>query len=498
MLQFNFFSKLRINKKIAEFLCIILVVLCIGLQFRHQPAHWDETAYIDGARTIFEAHGFPFVEFWSYKPPLLFEFGAILFGVFGQTIWPLRIFALSIYAVVIWLVKQIITELVASFEKGKKNKNTILLEFFSWELTLLFAVLPVVLGQALLFQGELLLLALWLLGVRAYAANNSLEYWISLSLLLLTKESGVIYLLAIVIVELLLTDKIANKISTLAFWKRITFLLSPLLWFLLWLLGNKYFLGWWLWPFNLRFFSNDKLYDAAIFSKLLGIFWENGNWLVTIVAILGLTTFFVTKCKCNLNKKLLYAVLFGAFFQLLFVLVGAFIPRYVLGIYVLMLFGVTLLTMKLKEVNLVTATLLPIVCVAVLLGKELSVLKSAVTDGWARDQDLRSFTVSKRYQELVEFWQMKYSEKQLYGDWLSVAYFTQPLFGYVSKSLTVVAFEKCPEYSQRDTVLLMSSVDEWPTVAVIEQCASALNLVKVAEFGQIVVYTASDEANDSN
>lgn len=481
-----------------RFISICLILFGFGLPFLNQPAHWDETAYIDGVRTIFSVGGFPFVEFWSYKPPLHFELGALSWLVMGIGRWQLRVLSTlelaALATVMVWLVQSVFIYLSRSIKLSIDQR------VFSWLLVGALLTNPVVVGQAWLYQPELLLVLLWLSAAYLYITRKFGWYWVMASLLVLTKESGVIYLAAII--GHALVAGIVCRDSLLLMGKRILFVASPLVWFFVWMIGNKLVLSWWLWPHNLEFFSTTKPYAAPLALKLQALFIEANQWLLTALA--GVSSWLILRRVASQESQRLQSVisfvgllLFGALLQIIFVGFGAFIPRYVIGLYPALLFLVAVGYWLLGSCNRWTAFAGQVV-VAALIFCQVAYLVASLKQpmlSWSLDQDLRYREATRQYQSLYSWWQAEYASHTLVGDWLAWTYFIDPLYGYVQQPAQVVQFVDCAAAISTARPYLMATGIGATTEENerIINCAQEHNLVVLAEFGPIVVYTAKDE-----
>lgn len=494
--------KQLIQRYLVQLISIFLIVLGVALPQLNQPAHWDETAYIDGVRTIFHAHGFPFVEFWSYKPPLHFEIGALMWGIFGIGRWQLRLAVVVELAMLVLLFKNILSQLLESFGDKTVKPASWQWRLGSWLLVALLMSNPVVAGQAFLYQPELLLVVLWLLTVHCYAHGKLGWYWLAASLLVMVKESAVLNLGVIVLFELV------KLLSSQGEWRhkirRFGIIASPFWWLLVWLLGNKLVLGWWLWPYNTEFFSTQKPYDAPALMKLEGMFLDGTLWLTTVLAVLaGLWQVLGSKQhKSNAQLQLArtYLVLFlgAGLAQVLFALIGVFTPRYVMSIYPALIaviaMGYGYMSQKSQVWRIVA--IVGIAAVVIFQGKFLiDSTRFGRFDGWALDHDWRYMRTTQKYQALLSWWQQHYPGYTLIGDWLAWSYYIDPLYGYVESPLSVEKFQNCEQIkSLKQHFLLITGIGfDAQETRLVTDCASQLQLQSLAEFTPIVVYTAKDE-----
>lgn len=489
----------KLGAFLIRFLSIFLILLGMSWSQLNQPAHWDETAYIDGVRTIFNANGFPFVEFWSYKPPLHFELGALTWLVFGIGRWQLRLVTL----IELSLLAGIFLEIVRAVFTTLISHSGVTPRFWrltSWLLVLLLLSNPVVFSQAWLYQPEIVLVLLWLLSLWWYLKKQRSWYWLAASLMVLTKESGVLYVLAIIVYDLL--RLCIEKKPWRYILSTLSFTASPILWFVAWLFGNKYLLGWWLWPHNLSFFGADKPYAAPLITKIQAIFIDNTAWilcvylLITIVLVIHQIKTKKLGNIFSMRYASIHLLVIGMLWQLMFVGVGAFIPRYVLGVYPALVIGIAIgyccSAWYGKWAEYVA--IVGLVFMVIIQGSHLFLSRhQGFFTGWALDHDLRYMRTSQVYQDLFQWWQSSHPSHMLIGDWLAWTYFIDPIYGYTLNEAMVKKFVNCDQVALvSQPYLLATGIGLTPNEnAEIIACAKARNLMVVAEFGPIVVYTAT-------
>lgn len=494
--------KQRTHRYFIQFISIFLLLLGLAWHFLNQPAHWDETAYIDGVRTIFQAHGFPFVEFWSYKPPLHFEIGALMWSILGVGRWQLRLAIVAELAMILTLFQQIVLDIFKSFAMKETKQASWYWHVGSWLLVVLLASNPVVAGQAFLYQPELLLVGLWLFTVYFYLKGKIGWYWVAASLLVLVKESAVLNL------GVILTFECIQLFLRQGEWfkklKRLSILASPMLWLIAWLIGNKLVLGWWLWPYNIEFFSSQKPYDAPAFLKLEGMFLDGTLWLTTLVAVV-VSGFMVVRMRQfwsdNAFKqagRYLLLLLGAGLAHMLFALIGVFTPRYAMSIYPALIIVIAMGYGYIGQKTQAWRSAAVIGILVAVMFQGISLVRSAQTgrfDGWALDHDWRYMRTTQKYQELLSWWQQQYPGYILIGDWLAWAYFIDPLYGYVEQPLPAEKFQSCEQVNaQTRPYLLISGIGfDIQEKQSLTECVNQLQLQSLAEFAPIVVYTAKDE-----
>lgn len=314
-------KKYFLTKKnnLAIFFVIIFNII-LHFSFLDNPTFGDETTYLYGAiKTL--RNGFnPFVEYWSYKPPLIAELTALMFKIFKIDIFNARIIVLFFSSVAIFFTYKI----------GEKLHSCAIGIFAA----VLLMLNPLFFAQSNLFLATTFVTALFLATFYFYLTNKKMLYLFFASLFILTKETNALILLTIGIL-----DVVGNfeKIGKKDLFKRQVFLLSPLFLLIIWMILNKLFLGWFLWPYNLTYFSGEKpnYYidpDLIWFFKDTYINGLKGVYFGLIFLGYLLSVSFKDLRKIIFKKELIYFIFLSLFFPLFFFR-SAFIQRYYLFIY---------------------------------------------------------------------------------------------------------------------------------------------------------------------
>jgi len=306
---------------LGKVVLLALVNFLARIAFFSLPIHHDEDAYFGGALAIYENNFNPFIEFWSYKPPFLFEITAVLFKLLGPSrVWGRLIIAFfsSLSLLFLYLLGEKI------FNKKTGFWAAIILFFF-----------PLFMAQSFLFHTAVPLTALTLAAFYFYFGDNRKWYFIFASLLVLTKEPMIFVTLLLSVFHFWRNYR-RKKLTSLT--KEIVVLIAPLSFFIAWMLLNKKFLGWFLWPYNLSYFGQNPPYARPRFVDVTNVvFKEHFLWFVFSLLIAG----FVFSLSWKKLKKhflgketIFFSILFIS--HLLFFCLGAFLPRYLLFAYPLM------------------------------------------------------------------------------------------------------------------------------------------------------------------
>lgn len=423
------------------FICFLVIFLKLPIIISKTPAVWDEANYLEGVINIVNNNLNPLTLYWSYHPPVFVWTMAIFYKLFGNLLLTSRIIN------VIWaMIAASFTLLLAEKLIGKK------LEAFLVALLLVFS--PIFMAQAGLIQLEIALTALTITTVYFYYVNS--WYWLGLSAsaLVLTKESGLIIFLLIIIFEIIskLKDKKLN-IFRLKSIKSISFIL-PLLSFLLWLQANKLVHGWYLWPYNWSLFTNlsSNLIGnfKVIYLPLLGFsisVYEVGYWSGVILA---LTTFmFFMKGKKIFKDKIIFLfVSIIIFFPLVFIF-GMPLVRYLLPIYplVFLLFGLSMSNLKYKKIHL--GTIIMILFIPFLI----SFWHKNMAD-W--EVNMNYLEMAKYHKKIAQLVKDNYSDSKILSYWPITIELIKPYLGYIDEGTVIDVFniEELQNLSDYDYVLL--------------------------------------------
>lgn len=291
-------------------LCVLNII--IRIPFLNLPAIGDESIYYNGVLKVLNNNLNPFVEFRSYKPPAIFWLMAILFKTFS----PSRIIAhLTVYvfsSCALYFVYAI----------GKKIRS----EQVGFCAALLLFVTPVFASQSMLFMDSIIISSILYMTVFAYLSKRKALYVIFCSILVLTKEPEIFVPFILFFSSLYALWK--DRTLTVKDIAKNCYLLVPSVCFGLWIMGNKYMFGWYVWPANAGFLSFSY---ENIFVRLKQIFIDSVIWPIAIVAIIGLYL-----QKNSLPKRSLMPLCFLFVFYACFYLIFPPWPRYILPIYPLL------------------------------------------------------------------------------------------------------------------------------------------------------------------
>lgn len=291
------------------------------------PAYWDEGfPYAYGIRYLHDHEltlmpaGMP--ELYSTGHPTLFYFlAAGWMRIFGTEIGIAHIFPLLVSVILLWAV----------FRLGK----TFVSPWAGTGAALLLATRTIFITQSSFLLPETLLALFCVLALHSWLAGNKTGYIIWTSLLLLTKEPGIVFAAVIGLLELV--HLIRNVKSG---WKyiliRLLTVASPLVPFIGFFIVQKIQMGWYFFPRHMNSFQTTA---GTYFDKLIGCFGSHffiyyGGIAVTAVVFLSAILIYRRHRQLNPVQRKLAAASF--LFTIAFICFSSFsfpIPRYMLCLY---------------------------------------------------------------------------------------------------------------------------------------------------------------------
>lgn len=401
------------------------LVLLFKLPILNTPLYLDEISFYDGVSMILENRFNPFVEWWGYHPPLVYELAALVEHFFGFSRISLRLLILVFSFLSLWF----------TFLLGKALFDE---EIGLWSAILLFAC-PLFFAQSGMFHLAIPLTALSVMSLYFYFKNKRINYLIAGSLLVLTKETGIFIIAGIAIYELF--KRVRKDRSFLAI-KRLAFLFFPFIPFMVWLGLNRYYLGWFFWPVYKEFFffsGTPPWPTGSVWDKANTIFFYHWRWLITFTLLIGIfSAFFNLRLRKKFfNQQFLFLSLLPLVVFLFFSL-GLFLPRYMLFVYPLLLiafvFSIKQMVRK-KVIYLFVLSLIAVLftsCWFNYPGKEIV---------WGGEMNLAYLDVIRTHQKVANFLQEEYPDSRILTTGLMATEFTKPIYGYVSGGLDIYCTE---------------------------------------------------------
>jgi len=251
-------------------------VLVLGLKFPilNTPHYWDALNRVHNADWVMN-HGFnPFLEKGGGllnaqgRPPFFFELLALTWTIFGRSL-PVTHLVIIGFSFLGLLFTYLLGRRLAGAQVG------------FWAAVLLFFS-PLYFAQSGLLNYEIPLTALSMMTVYFAFTRKRLVYLISAACLVLTKETGMLILLPVVLVVWLRHRKNGNVAGELL-WAA-----SPVLAYLAWLIACRIYLGWFLFPSHLEIINlSSPLHLVRVFlARSSQMFFKNGHVILSLVIFL--------------------------------------------------------------------------------------------------------------------------------------------------------------------------------------------------------------------
>lgn len=321
----NIWNKIASNSTTFFIVILCSVNILVRLPMSNMPAYSDEIIYMSAVNMISEHNLNFFVNFWGYKPPLIYMFPALLTKFFhASRIWGrIEIYIFSSLA------------LLYIYKLGKR----IFPSSYIIYLPLLLALYPKFMVQSFIFNDSVPFTALFLAALYYFISNNLVAYVLSSSLLVMTKEPGVFLPITLIIFDLI-TKRKNHQNSTLSF-IRYLYISIPLFLFSIWLLINKFTLGWFINPENAGLFGANIFYDWYFSINrtlyLDKLFIIDFLWIIFLIIIIGLAFIFISRNnRQHYTKKYLFLFIFLFIIYSVFNFCGPIQYRYFLFLYPLL------------------------------------------------------------------------------------------------------------------------------------------------------------------
>ncbi len=432
---------LGMNSKMAVFFkerigLIAIVLLFVALKIPHLnvPFYWDECwPYASAIRRMFELGptllpgSLP--EEYSRGHPLLFHFLASAW----MKIWDTSSISMHSFSLMVAC-----SAIIIVYETGLRIFNKLVA--FNASLLVAFQVLFFV--QATFLLPEVLLAALGMLTIFAYSSRRNILLLISLSLLLLTKESGLI--LGFVLGVHALIQLVRNRAHFMQNLVRILMLIGALVPFVLFFLLQYQHTGWLIFPVH------ENLIDTGsqdVFQKIKSCFTilfisdlRAYQWLVLLVCVIAIIVIrrriTINTAIWNSAKQGKLLILCSGLFVVAFMLFSSFnilISRYLLVALLPLLLILSVLISTFAEQLLLKRAWLSSLAIAAILAIAFA------KDRGHNDSNLGAYNAMKVQQGIVDFLEKRNAfEAGICSDqYLQRIILTDPYTGYLSSEQRV-------------------------------------------------------------
>lgn len=439
------------------------------------PFHLDEISFYGGVRLILNNNFNPFVEgWWGYHPPLIYELAAVSEYWWGFSRISLRFLILIFSYLSLWF----------TYLLGRKLYDKEV-GFFS---SLLLFTCPLFFAQSGLFHLSIPLTALSVMSLYFYFQDKKISYLIAGSLLVLTKETGIFVIAGIAIYELI---KRARENKALLTIKKFIFLTFPLIPFMVWLGLNRYYLGWFFWPYYKEFFFFSKTQPWPT-----GSIWERASiafnyhywWIITTVLFLSALLSLINPRlkKKFFNQRFLFLLLLPPVVFIFFSL-ALFLPRYMLFVYPLWLIAFVFSIKQMIRKKVIYYFVFSLIAILFITCWFNYPRRRVV---WGGEMNLAYLDVIKAHQDVADFLQEEYPDSRILTTDLMAAKFTRPIYGYVSRELDVYYAGKMTD--KTELLVIPRYLEMMPSTQKLFRLRDKLKppLLKVISYGgeEVLIY----------
>lgn len=418
------------TKQVTNYIFLLPVILLIVIKIPHLalPYFWDEAwSYFPAIEQMAKTGpslipGAIPLEF-SKGHPQLFLFLSSLWmkftpnSILAERLLPLLI-SVSLLLIIYFELKKIVN----------RQAGVIAITLLS--------VQSLFLAQATMLLPEMLVALLLILSLLAFYRGHYIKYALVSSLMVLTKETAIIYAFVIGIFylgNLLKQDKRGDFK-----WRNLLFILTPGIVYSLFLLLHYL-------SFHVFFYAthlNDINLSGQLVWKKIGngfnvIFTHYGRLLISIISIIVLILISIKRLKIA-HKRLLWLIITCIFTFIVFSAINVFILRYLLGAMVLFITGFSVLIAEaIKNKYIQTALVLLISAVSLFF---------SLTNKKITDSDLGYVQVVNLQEEMVHYCE----SNKLYDEPISASFnlmyaLENPDLGYRT---TQINFENLKNWDQ--------------------------------------------------
>lgn len=304
---------------------VICFIIIFKLPHLSLPHFWDEAWSYSPAVHYLYNHGLGMLP--SAVPPELSK-GHPLFFFFLFAGW-MKIFGVSLVAkhslaliiatgtlVMLFVVaRRLFNETIAAMSVG----------FMTFQ--------AVFLAQSSMMLPEMLLALLTLATFYFFIRGNLMGYMITGTLLVMTKETGIIFIVILLLFQF--TRLFRSEGSETSLFRKITYLIIhsvPLLLFFLYLLIQKKTYGWYLYPEHINFITGVETGRNQLEMYMNQLFVLHGQFLLLFLLIIGLVFVSVKTREFVYRREPVFILISFMMSYLLFSSFNFFSPRYLLSI----------------------------------------------------------------------------------------------------------------------------------------------------------------------
>ncbi len=411
-----------IKSKIFYILLVILILVFIILKIPYLslPLYWDEAWVYGPAIRIMEANKL------SMLPdalPVYFSRGHPLFFYFTGALW-LRIFGTSLIAIHTFALSISIAFIISVFVFCKK--------IFSEQvgvIACLFLMLqPIFQAQSVLILPEVMVSLFSLLTIYFFIKENWIGYIVSATLVLFTKETGIVAVASCGIwflAEMLILK--SKEFNLKKFLLRSLILIIPLILISFFFVLQKQINGWYFFPEHVNYLTNDSrsfLNKFQSYSAYLFIYWGRNVLTSAIIVSLALYFYYRKYRENPANKPLLIL----SIYCILFLVASSF--NFYSDRYTMSMIAPFIIITSFIVFTTFSKRLFLYVFIAAVCAIQIFIHLPIKTSG---DHNLGYADCVKTHQEIVNYCVYNnFQDKKIFTHFLMISNFTNPYCGYVS------------------------------------------------------------------
>jgi len=212
--------------------------------------------------------------------------------------------------------------------------------------------------------------------------------------------------------------------------------------FLLWMLFNKKYLGWYLWPFNLSFFSaNSPFENIPNVIELLKVnFIDTGVWSLSLF-VLGSLYILIFNSKFRKkfiqNKQALFCI-YISLAPLIFFYYGAYLPRYTLFSLPFLILIAAYLIYEILSYKYLFGIMSLLFIISIFFVNWFT-YKNEIF--WAGEKNFEYLRIVRNHKETVDFVNKTFPDEKLIVNYPLIACFNMKIGGYFQKERIIYAEE---------------------------------------------------------
>jgi 4-amino-4-deoxy-L-arabinose transferase-like glycosyltransferase len=246
------------------------------------------------------------------KPPFIFITLGSLFKIFGYSPEIIHLYMLVFSLAAAYFTYKA-GELLSCKEVGIAS-------------SFLLAFSPLFIAQSVNLNFDLPATALIMASYYYLLKKDSLSYVLVSTMLIMTKEVGILFIAAAGFSALFRKD-----------WKAIQAQIIPVLIFVGWSYGNYTRHGWFLFPRDSPLFKLETIWNENLVMRLTQLFILNFNWILTFITLLSVIAWLYRNHNKIDHRRINQLMPMVLFFMIFFISVGPIrdfnLPRYVLVLY---------------------------------------------------------------------------------------------------------------------------------------------------------------------